>query len=149
MTGHEEDSIDVLAEAFKDAVTTPAEEKPYIMPRMAKIGVIDYQPAMLTSLVMRLSGSVDGRVFAPIKTDDGYPLVSDAMIKLQRFNKATIQAARVSANLNMIINGPYEYAAIQFIETFGKLPCGKSQRSRIKKKRKKIIIKWFEERSVE
>lgn len=36
-------------------------------------------------------------------------------------------------------------ACILYRSKFGKLPCGKSQRSRIKKKRKKKIMKWFNE----
>ena len=42
----------------------------------------------------------------------------------------------------------YGLAKQQYHLEFGKLPCGKSKRSRINKKRKKKIMKWFSERGL-
>ncbi len=77
-----------------------------------------------------------------------YGSVEVAIKAVNNFGVSMREAARAMVKVSILINGPYRHASIQFIKEFGKLPCGKSQRSRIKKKRKKVIMKWFEGRAV-
>lgn len=85
-----------------------------VMPRIEffPVSTLDVSIGLFNDLVM----PVQPMPFAPIKTDDGYALLSDL-----------------------------EHATMFYKVTFGHLPCGKSNRSRMVKKRNKKIMKWFKE----
>lgn len=73
----------------------------------------------------------------------GKPLLNgfNLMAKLNRFNEATLEAAKAAALFGLLY--PLERATTLFKKKFGKLPCGKSQRSRMVKKRNKKIFDWY------
>lgn len=120
-----------LDEAFKDVVTTPAkvaEPLPLtiesLTAMMKKFGGLKTSFESLTPLVMDVSASLDGLKYLKY-------------MPTQDMSFAPINTGDVGEY-------SYLYKAMAYMDKFGKLPCGKSQRSRIKKKRTKRIIEWFE-----
>lgn len=64
--------------------------------------------------------------------------------RIKAFNEATIWAAKVNAAIAGSIHGSIHHARIEYKKQFGTLPCGKSQRTRMVKKRNKKIMEWFD-----
>lgn len=102
-----------------------------------------FQSAILSQIAENLAIPKQNLTVAPMKTEAYGDPVPAAILKLQRFAEATIQSALAAANFGLHYRWLVAKAKSEYIETHGKLPCGKSQRSRMVKKRNKKVMDWF------